>query len=136
LALLGIGPNGQVLGICPEKSKADFGQQYTSVAEIGEATASHLNPAPRVPFVVTIGLANILKNVRHVLVPLAGASKAVLLKRILHTRKDPSFPPHILRHHQSLTFIVDNDAAGASLRHYPKEKILDSQALNFDELFS
>jgi len=135
VALLGIGPNGQFSAICPEKSTANLHDQLTSVAEIGQQTATHLSPAPKVPFVVTVGAKNFLSNVRNVLVPMVGNSKSSVLKKILHGQTDRGFPPHVLREHRNLIFIVDEDAAGFSLRNYRAEKIIDSSVVDFDWLF-
>jgi 6-phosphogluconolactonase/glucosamine-6-phosphate isomerase/deaminase len=135
VALLGIGPNGQFSAICPEKTSGNLREQLTSVAEIGQQTAAHLSPAPKVPFVVTVGAKNILSNVRNVLVPMVGSSKTTILKKILHGPTDESFPPHVLREHKNLIFVVDNDAAAFSLRKYRAEKLVDAGNVDFRSLF-
>jgi glucosamine-6-phosphate deaminase len=137
LGLLSISPHGEFAGICPDKCKdTNLLSQYTSAIEVSERTASYLKPAPKIPFVVTVGAANLIHNVRNLLIFLTGKVKSGVFKKLLYDKTGFAFPPNALKEHGNLILVIDKDVVSNRIRNYPDDRVINSERVNFETLFS
>lgn len=111
LQLLGIGVNGHI-GF--NEPGTPFSSE-TQVVQLDESTRQanqiHFEDPQQVPtHAITMGMATILKS-RGILLLASGAKKAPVLQRLLtETEITPDLPASILRSHEDVTLIADQEA--------------------------
>ena len=112
LGIQTVSPAGEFAGICPEINRGrDLRKCKTGVLEISDSTAGYLMPNLNVPYAVTIGLCNILENVRNLIIPIIGEGKSIIANELFNgnTRKD--IPLRHLREHNNLILVMDKEAS-------------------------
>lgn len=111
LQLLGLGENGHV-GFNEPPCNADVLSRCVSLSEATRrqnAAAFGGDPAAVPQRAITLGLADILRSGRILLV-VSGPAKAAVLRRLLNEPPSPSLPASWLRGHPGLRLIVDRAA--------------------------
>ncbi|MGM9926284.1 MAG: glucosamine-6-phosphate deaminase [Bacillus sp. (in: firmicutes)] len=110
LQILGIGGNGHIGFNEPGTSF----NSTTHVIELAESTrkanSRYFNSLEEVPkYAVTMGIESIMKS-KEILLLASGASKAEAMKRLVHGEISEDFPASVLRLHNKVTIIADQDA--------------------------
>jgi galactosamine-6-phosphate isomerase len=110
VCVLGLGANGH-LGLNEPGASPDSGPHVESLAESTRRHPMLALARNRVDFGFTLGMADILKS-RKVLLLVGGAAKAEPLRRLVTGPIGPEFPASLLRRHPDLAIHCDAEARG------------------------
>ncbi|MCL2017009.1 MAG: glucosamine-6-phosphate deaminase [Defluviitaleaceae bacterium] len=111
MQILGIGLNGHI-GFNEPNETFDANTRYTPLAKATiESNARHFASAEDVPTnAITMGIRSIMLA-RHILLLANGVNKATILRDALLGAITPLVPASILQLHQSVTVVIDKEAA-------------------------
>ncbi len=112
LQLLGLGHNGHIAFNEPGSPRDSRTRQVDLTPETIEKNARFFDSIDEVPcHAITMGIATIL-DARQIVLLATGAGKADAVAKMLEGPVDESHPASLLRNHDHVTVVLDQDAAG------------------------
>lgn len=110
LQILGIGQNGHIGFNEPGTSFASKTQVVDLAQSTIEANARYFDSIDEVPTqAVTMGIASIMKS-KEIILLVSGVAKSEALKQLMDGEITEEFPASILKKHQNVTIIADQEA--------------------------
>ncbi len=114
LQLVGMAPNGESMGIDPDRyDPAELRGQRTSLVEICEYTYDYIVPRAPAHLCVTIGMGNVLRFSKRVVLVACGEDKAAAVRNVLTSNDTRLSPCSILKTHNDFWLVIDRLAASA-----------------------
>lgn len=111
LSILGVSPVGEVLCIDPEVGKEiSLLDQTTSVSPISNQSLQYMTPKPAIPYVIMIGIGNLIKRSERIIIVAEGKTKAEVIRKLCFGPITSEVPVTLLRMNKRLEVLIDAEA--------------------------